>query len=401
MNTTKIGTEYENRVFEYFSSLLEKDDIPGASKKHSIIQLHPKYKTSTGRVIDCDITIENYNPVCQDKWSSMVVIECKRYKSKPDIADLDEFQQKIHLISESGVKGIFVTTVGFSSNFIKQAQKAHIGLLVLSDKEEKWYACRNLSYRTEDQMAILCGQRQIGAFPIIYHEEYFVDMVQLLKKLGVNLSNKMIIDIPYMKKSEIEDLANGLYKKYRFSSNDIAGEIIAKEYNDYRIRFDDMPMGVLGSLSLSEKVISVSNEIINDVHRRNFTLAHEIGHLILHRKLLLGKMDKIQDYSMHYASQIPEQIIKRIEIQANYFASYLLMPRDLLIRKLSTLNVKYGMTKGYLFLDNQPCNQRDVNMILTELSYIFNVSKEAVKIRLEEMNLLRGKNFVKRIDEII
>ena len=228
-----------------------------------------------------------------------------------------------------------------------------------------------------------------------------MDMVQLLKKLGVNLSNKMIIDIPYMKKSEIEDLANGLYKKYRFSSNDIAGEIIAKEYNDYRIRFDDMPMGVLGSLSLSEKVISVSNEIINDVHRRNFTLAHEIGHLILHRKLLLGKMDKIQDYSMHYASQIPEQIIKRIEIQANYFASYLLMPRDLLIRKLSTLNVKYGMTKGYLFLDNQPCNQRDVNMILTELSYIFNVSKEAVKIRLEEMNLLRGKNFVKRIDEII
>lgn len=401
MNTTRIGTEYENKVFEYFSSLLDKDDIPGASKKHSKIQSHPKYKTSTGRVIDCDITIENYNPACKDKWSSIVVIECKCYKSKPDIADLDEFQRKIQLISESGVKGIFVTTVGFSSNFIKQAQKAHVGLLVLSDKEEKWYACRNQSYRTEDQMAILCGDRQIGAFPIIYHEENFVDMVQLMKKFKVNLSNKMIIDIPFMKKSEIEDFANRLYKKYSFSTNDIAGEIIAKEYKDYRIRFEDLPMGVLGSLSLSEKVISVSNEIINDVHRRNFTLAHEIGHIVLHRKLLLGKMDKIQDFPMRYASQISEQIVKRLELQANYFASYLLMPRNFIFWKLASLNIKYGMTKGYLFLDNQPCNQKDVNMILAELSNIFNVSKEAIKIRLEEMNLLRGKNIIKRIDEVI
>lgn len=98
MNTTKLGTEFENKVFDYFSALLDNDDIAGASKKHSKIQKHPKYKTSTGRIIDCDISIESYNPSCKQNWSSLFIIECKRYTSKVDIADLDEFQNKIRLI---------------------------------------------------------------------------------------------------------------------------------------------------------------------------------------------------------------------------------------------------------------------------------------------------------------
>ena len=110
--------------------------MPGASKKHSEIQKHPKYKTSTGRIIDCDISIESYNPSGKQKWSPLIIIECKRYTSKVDIEDLDEFQNKIRLISSSGVKGIMVSTIGFSKNFIKQAKEAHIGLLILSGNEK-------------------------------------------------------------------------------------------------------------------------------------------------------------------------------------------------------------------------------------------------------------------------
>ena len=43
LNTTKIGTEFENRVFKFFSSLLDEDKIAGASKKHSKIQKHQKF----------------------------------------------------------------------------------------------------------------------------------------------------------------------------------------------------------------------------------------------------------------------------------------------------------------------------------------------------------------------
>lgn len=402
MNTTKLGTEFENKVFDYFSALLDNDDIAGASKKHSKIQKHPKYKTSTGRIIDCDISIESYNPSCKQKWSSLIIIECKRYTSKVDIADLDEFQNKIRLISSSGVKGILVSTVGFSKNFIKQAKEAHVGLLILSEIEEKWYACRNLAYKQENLMSILCGETKIGSFPVAYNNGGFTDICGLLKDFGVDYSNKRIIDIPFLKMSDIENIANSLYLKNKYSTNDIAGETLSKEFQDYKIRFEDMTCGILGKLMLSDKQIVLSNEIINDIHRRNFTLAHEIGHLILHRAHLLDKMDELKDYSHQVLPQVPENIIRRIERQANCFASCLLMPKDLVFKKMAPMVVKYRLTKGYLYLDNQACNRRDVNLILSELSLKLNVSKEAIKIRLKELNLLREIDYSpRRIDEII
>lgn len=402
LNTTKIGTEFENRVFKFFSSLLDEDKIAGASKKHSKIQKHQKYKTNTGRVIDCDITIENYNPLCMEKWSSLIIIECKHYNSKVDIADLDEFQNKMNLISSSGVKGIMVSTVGFSRNFIKQAQNAHVGLMVLSEEKSEWFACRNTVYKSEDLMNILCGNKQVGAFPVMYNNGNFKDVVCTLSDLNVAVSNSQAIDILSLRTTQIEEKANELYKKYTIRTNDIAGEILAKEYPDYGIRFEDLPNGVLGKLSLRDKTITISNEIKNDSHRLHFTLAHEIGHLVLHYDSLYGKMNELEDYSIQQLSMVSETIIRRIEKQANLFASYLLMPKNLVILNLAPMVSKYRLTRGFLWLDNQKCNIRDVNAVLSELSQKMNVSKEAIKIRLKEMNLLREANCQPlRLDQIV
>ena len=99
MNTTAKGTEFENKVFDYFSSLLDSDDVANAPKKHSKIFKHKIYTATNGRTIDFDITIETYNPHSKDEgWSSLVVIECKNYTGhKVDISDMDEFEHKIRL----------------------------------------------------------------------------------------------------------------------------------------------------------------------------------------------------------------------------------------------------------------------------------------------------------------
>ena len=49
MNTTLKGTEYEKRVFDYFSKLLEKGSLPFANKSHSEIFMHKSYPTTTSR----------------------------------------------------------------------------------------------------------------------------------------------------------------------------------------------------------------------------------------------------------------------------------------------------------------------------------------------------------------
>ncbi len=157
MNTTKIGTEFEDKVYDYFKSLLNEDQLPFAPQKHSKIFKHKKYKCSSySREIDFDITIETYNPQIQsNSWSSLVVIECKNLTRIVDISDFDEMRRKLTDISEYGVKGIMVTTNGFSRNGIEGAQKMHISLVVLSNNNSQWIVARNTNTKSEKIMPLL------------------------------------------------------------------------------------------------------------------------------------------------------------------------------------------------------------------------------------------------------
>lgn len=84
--------------------------------------------------------------------------------------------------------------------------------------------------------------------------------------------------------------------------------------------------GIDGMLSKRQKkqdwVISY-DENVTTSGRINFTIAHEFGHYLLHRNLR-DSFQCGQPAMMEYDS--PES--KKIESQANIFASYLLMPRN-------------------------------------------------------------------------
>ena len=137
-----------------------------------------------------------------------------------------------------------------------------------------------------------------------------------------------------------------------------------------------------------KKILSLSYEIINDIHRRNFTIAHEIGHLILHIPLIENKMEELSDYDIEAQLSSCDEIIRLMETQANKFASYLLLPEKLFIREVDMLFKKHNITKGKLYLDNQPCNINNFNMISSHISRKFNISKTVVKYRMLENSLL-------------
>ena len=394
MNTTRIGTEFENRVFRLFSSLLEKDELPYASKKYSKIYQHKKYKCCRlSREIDFDITIETYNPNAKnEEWSLLVVIECKCLTRIMDISDLDEFEKKINNISEYGIKGIMVTTKGFSFNAIEQAKIGHIALMVLSEEKYDWIVSRDTN-NYKHQMQILYGNEKPGLVPILYSDSQFVSLCDYLESVGVVISDRNVINIPWMENGEIKDKANELYRECDICSDDIAGTILAKKFPDFRINSEDYPSGILGSLSFANKKITISNEILSDEHRLNFTLAHELGHLYLHRNFLEKYMDELMDYEEEVVAKMPDKLIKRMEYQANLFASFLLIPQNALIREVDNLYRQYSITKGCLYLDNQMCNIQTVSIILGLLSSKFHVSKEVVKIRLQNENLLIVENY--------
>lgn len=402
MNTTAKGTEFEKKVLAYFSSLLENDELTFAQRKFSKIYHQKKYPTDTSREIIFDITIENYNPlVSSTDWSSLVVIECKNLNSTVNIGDFDEFRAKLKDISETGIKGIFVTTKGFSQSIIEKARKEHIALLVLSETNAEWIVGRDTNINPEQLMPILLGEKANGINPLVYNDGLFLNLYDFLKGIDVVIDETQFLEIPYYKPEEIQKIASDLYLNCNVISNDIAGEILSKKFIDFRITFENLPENVLGLLSIQNKVITLSESIRANINRLHFTIAHEIGHLVLHIPQIENKITEICEFEEQSLLKINSTTLKRMEWQANQFASFLLLPQGRFMTTFNKLLNDVNIRKGRLYLDHQPCNIRDVNYVLGELSRIFQVSKEVVKIRLKNAGLFEeSNNRVKRFNEI-
>jgi hypothetical protein len=85
------------------------------------------------------------------------------------------------------------------------------------------------------------------------------------------------------------------------------------------------------------------------MERRNFTLAHELGHYILHGGGVKLRIDKY-DYKLDSKES-------NEETEANYFAASLLMPKDLFIRVLRASTVE--ATAAYFAVSNSAVRIRE------------------------------------------
>lgn len=115
----------------------------------------------------------------------------------------------------------------------------------------------------------------------------------------------------------------------------------------------------------------------------NFTLAHEVYHWYAHRAYMLLRMENAgQEYAKqgsavqqcyvynNGSSRTPAALA---EIQANAVAARILMPRRAVVRKYRELQKKYGAAE---------------EMIIADLAIFFEVSKQAMRIRLEELGVM-------------
>lgn len=107
--------------------------------------------------------------------------------------------------------------------------------------------------------------------------------------------------------------------------------------------------------------------LVNAEHaevRKRFTVAHELGHLLLHGYATAhaDRFFKLRDARSSEGSAIDE-------IQANQFAAELLMPRQLLLEATHEQVLDHVDDEGF-------------DQLVTDLAERFNVSKQAMAIRL-------------------
>lgn len=190
-------------------------------------------------------------------------------------------------------------------------------------------------------------------------------------------------------------------------------EKLKKEFNiifDFSQNLGESKSGrnILGKCVLRPLSILIDNSIL-ETERFPFTLAHELGHLVLHRKVELSKEEynTIIDTEINFNTGKKKLQTPRdwIEWQANHFASAVLLPRNTIITEIKRIQKEMGINRnlGFIYLENESYSSRDFNYILSELKAIYRVNNKNIEYRLSDLGVLidrRLKN-VKHISELL
>jgi Zn-dependent peptidase ImmA (M78 family) len=242
----------------------------------------------------------------------------------------------------------------------------------------------------------------------------------------------MTVQVPYLAEHDIECAAELLLaqsgQSHVVGARQISVENIVEKYLQLRFDFDDLheileiPKSgpnpdIFGALWASRREIVIDQSLDPDEKpgtegRYRYTLAHEAAHWWLHRPYLIENGDQP---SMIERSARPAVVCRssqskqRIEWQADFFASCLLMPRNSVLaawrREFGSRKITYELVKHLPeahppHLPGLRPIRLQVRSMLQEHGYLFDriarhfapmfeVSVQAMRIRLEKLDLLR------------
>ncbi|MBR1513885.1 MAG: ImmA/IrrE family metallo-endopeptidase [Bacteroidales bacterium] len=398
-NTTAKGDAFEERVFKILQKLLQTESLP-INCKRSQIYCKKKYTSKESKKdIVFDIAIESFMPDSEE-IANLTLIECKDYASPIEDSKIRDF---IFRMNEVGAnKGYFFTTSRFQSGVLEIAKANRVGLVVVGNTDELHWKTRRVSIRDKnevysDVIKTITGLSSERNYPFVAigEDDYYTNFFDFLHDdIGLQLQQSLSID--YLTNEQILD---AIYNESQFLQStyftvqdaDLL-KLVSKK--GYSVNTATLPDKVLGEIDFESKTILVSDTLQEGSPRWRFTVAHELGHIVLHSKAILqSNIKAIEEYiddEMAESANISNKTITRMEIQANSFASLLLLPPHQFELAYKALFIKEGV-RNYpeLYLKGQKCNVELSNWMIQHLSAYFNVSKAVILRRLTELDYLR------------
>jgi Zn-dependent peptidase ImmA (M78 family) len=99
---------------------------------------------------------------------------------------------------------------------------------------------------------------------------------------------------------------------------------------DIRIQFSPLDQELSGMALVKDGVAVIGVNALHHPNRQRFTMAHELGHHILHRTHIENTVHVDKGFAILRRDTLAAQGTDKMEIEANAFASEILMPKDLL-----------------------------------------------------------------------
>ncbi len=198
------------------------------------------------------------------------------------------------------------------------------------------------------------------------------------------------IVIPFLSKAEIKDKADSFRK--RFWDKPIPVDI--ESIIEIGLKISIVPVPGFQDLCDADALIAsnwryvyVDNSRYLDERYRNrlrFSLAHEMGHFYLHKEVYNDF--NIKEWNDYYKllKEFPQDQYGYLEFQANSFASYLLVPRDILALERDRALDKFKRNVNYVKLEKVDIDTLN-SYLAIPISKTFKVSDSVIYYALNKL----------------
>lgn len=409
MNTVEKGNLFEEKALGIIEQLIDNGLF--GIKDFLKIQQKPKYYSHLRKAyIEFDMTIEFWPPNSR-KPMLTYFIECKDYKKRVPVGQIQKFHSDILQVAGVNSKGIFISNSPFQKAahsfadstgiFVVEGDSVENFKIILykrsSEKENRIPYLKETSADNPIDEGLLSIERMID-------EQLLNCLVKSNKNISFGINKLSKEDITKIAENELTSLDQSIIQNAYGLDYRTIKKYLTEEYGINLKEFSPNNEKFLGFCNIDENSIGINKSIIG-TQRELFLLCHEFGHFILHQKLYINQqlLDSFTDSKLDLS--IGKHGLKNprhwIEWQANYFSISFLIPRTSLIAKLWQSQQRRGLPHGNLYIDNQRANQNSFKEIVSYLSNHFGVSKTSVIYRLREFNLITDNSSAKRIGQLI
>jgi Zn-dependent peptidase ImmA (M78 family) len=334
--------------------------------------------------------------------SSIVVFQCCENGVTEETVEL--FAGRFST-SKKVCKVFLASTSSFSLRTRSEAEKQNMGLIYVNPEceltEENIVMARSASHSDEEEaFSCMLNGECVMTEPMLVYDGRCVraSLSDVLYELGFG-DNSSRIEAPYWSDSEIEKIASGLVMRDidhyvslldNCGENDCVPNCIIDPYRlakELGLKIVRKKLGMkLGGFNEKEKTIYVSARCLQGSERERYSVGHEEGHYIFHSKVYHELMR-----TSCGVDALKEIERAKLECQANFFASCLLMPRPVIIRLYNIYWKKYvgNENVGKLVVNADFYRDKDFQKVVGPIARRMKVSLQAAKIRLENLKLIK------------
>jgi len=417
MDTVKRGDLFEERSFQIITEALKEQRLGVHSECCRIYRKQPYYSRLRENNIIFDLSIEVWPPDAE-RCHLLYLIECKDYSGTVPVNDIEEFIAKIQQVAGVNVKGVFITTGDVQESGLKLLQNLSFMFIKVSGEQADIVLhSKDKSKAQQEDFPVLKIWGDIEKLSEIrklyeHREDGDINWDHVLRNfLQSELNSRINWEEPgeraqgleYLSKKLITGLTEEIINEFdtsiltygkpfpitRFMSN-LTEKYGLKFVTDKA--FKKNKAHLKGYFDRGNKIIHINPAIC--INQFAFVCAHEIGHFFLHQKLQISQVRYESQPDAKYDPITRKHLFEKekhwIEWQANYFADCLLMPVRSLLWQLTKWQDSVGLSRrGYIWLDNQPCNILDFKKAMLILGYVFEVSRTILEIRMADLGMIR------------